>query len=124
MPQSRDQSAVTGPIVHLSMSPLDYDARVKRTISALVREGFRATPLAPGSGLATKTMTFATKVQSALTFPTLSLAGNRGALAAYWSFEKHCSARAALMALTPSAVHAHDWEALPIAMSVGAASNI
>lgn len=119
MPQPPDASASDAPIVHLSLSPLEFDARIKRTISALRRAGFPAVPLAPKAGLALNPMTAATKLAAGLTYPTLSLAGTRGAVAAFWMVPAHRHARDALLRLAPSAIHAHDWDALAIAASVG-----
>ena len=101
--------------VHVSMTSLQFDARVKRTISALRELSIDCVPLAPEAGLQASPMTFWRKLRMALTYPLLARMGKPGARLAFWSFGFNRKALKALISLRPEAIHAHDWDALPIA---------
>jgi glycogen synthase len=110
--------------LHLSLTPLDYDARINRTLAALNANGYRAEPLAVGEGLAPVPMDFRQKSKMAMLYPWLSLAGNWGAQRAFWAFPHHRIALAKVIARAPSLIHAHDWDALPIAARASEILNI
>jgi len=55
------------------------------------------------------------KAQFALTYGLLGRLGPRWTLRCYWSFAEHRKALAQVLALRPDLIHAHDWDALPIA---------
>jgi glycogen synthase len=103
------------PVVHISLASLEYDARIARSVSALEEAGIPVRALAPGAGLEPAPMTFGRKLRMALAYPLLSVFGEKGASLAFWSFRSNRAALAALTAMRPSLIHAHDWDALPIA---------
>lgn len=102
-------------VVQVSLSPARNDSRVLRTRAALADAGYASVLLAPGEGLAETPFDARRKLMLAALYGGLGRLGSRGALAAYWSVGAHRAAYAALLASRPDAVHAHDWDTLPIA---------
>lgn len=110
--------------LHLSLTPLEFDARINRTLTALNANGYSAEPLAVGAGLDPAPMNFLQKSKMGILYPSLSLAGKAGTLRAFWSFPHHRAALAAVLARSPALIHAHDWDALPIAARASTLLNI
>lgn len=102
-------------VVHVSKSPLKGDARVKRAIAVDEKLGLKVSVLANGDQWMVKTLHLARKAQFALTYGILGRLGSRWALRCYWSFAEHQKALAQVLAQRPDLIHAHDWDALPIA---------
>lgn len=106
------------PVVHLSLAPLDHDARIMRSAGAIREAGVSVALLAPGSGLDHAALTPAAKLRMALSYPLAARLGGRATLAAFFTFPAHRAARDRLEALAPGAIHAHDWDALAVADAV------
>lgn len=111
-------------IIHLTFQPLDFDARIKRTLNFLKNTGYNVAVAGPGHGLSAYSMRFADKLRNGVTYPLASLFGGKSAIAAHLRQPRYREALAHLRQKNLCAIHAHDWDALPVAITIGREKGI
>ena len=93
-------------------------------MNVAVSSGYDLAVLAPDHGLPHAPMTLALKLRMALGYGLSGLFGAAAARLAFWSFHQHRLALDRTMAASPDIIHAHDWDALPIAARAAAKLHI
>lgn len=106
-------------IVHLTMAPVENDVRILRTVEALSQAGHQCQLLSPDNGLHISAMNRPRKFQLALSYGIMGRLGKRACSTAFWSMKENRQAYDKLLATDAEIIHAHDWDALPIAVAAG-----
>ena len=111
-------------IVNLSLAPPDNDARVMRTLSLATAIGCEPVLVAPGHGFTRPVMSRAEKLRLTLAYGGVGRLPLADAHRAFFSVPYHRMALDAVTEAHPELIHAHDWDALPIAAVAAAQLGI
>lgn len=111
-------------VCHVTLQPLDNDARVKRSLGAMREAGIDCPVVGPGHGVGQRVLDARAKLTTALLYRTVGTFGVRGARRAFFMLPAHREALDAVIAARPDAIHAHDWDGCIVAASAAAALEI
>jgi len=104
-------------VCQVSLSTIDNDPRILRTISALETDGYEVIPIGYGHGLKATPMSLLQKLLLASRkFPSNFLPAH-WAQASYWMKTENSTLHRLLLQYKPDIIHAHDWNTLPAAAS-------
>jgi glycosyltransferase involved in cell wall biosynthesis len=93
-------------------------------MDVVVDSGYDLSVLAPAHGLPAHIMDMRLKLKMALAYGVLGRCGATEAKAAFWSFRQHRISLARVVESSPDIIHAHDWNALPIAARAASILNV
>ncbi|MDA8870306.1 glycosyltransferase [Rhizobiaceae bacterium] len=99
-------------MAHVTLQPVENDARVQRAVEGLEQGGFSCPLTGPGYGFDLPTFDTNEKAKVAVSFAAAARLGVRAARYAFFAFPHHRRAVDALIAAKPDAIHAHDWDGL------------
>lgn len=111
-------------VCHVTLQPLQSDARVKRALSAMREAGIDCPVVGPGHGVRQQVLDARAKLATALLYTTVGAFGTGGATRAFFMRPAHREALAALVATRPDAIHAHDWDGCIVAAAAAAALDV
>ena len=108
-------AATRGSIAHVTLQPVESDARVGRARAALEEAGFACPLVGPGFGFNLAPMTAIQKLRIALAYGLSGRFGDGAARAGFFTLPVHRQAVSTLIGMRPEAMHAHDWDGAIVA---------
>ena len=105
-------------VTHVSLSPVNDDARILRSVASLRQLGHDVALIGYGAGIEPPAIDFAKKIRAALRTTPANILPEKWVEPLYWLDADNRRLHDLVIASRPDIIHAHDWPVLPAAAKV------